>query len=145
MVAHASAIDPEWIDADLEGVKRKGCPESYLPPKGFAGFSSEFRKETGERRSALRDGYAVAHHDAVMTAVKAVRMSFSSTEVKVDHEQVSRALFLLNSHNSVEAAGGTLVFDEARHGDPGCKPIPIIEVPGSGSPKASDVYFTPPG
>jgi hypothetical protein len=79
--------------------------------------------------AALRDGYAVAHHDALMTAVRAIRISDDNDpDTGFSSGGVKDALFALHGENHVEAASGTLSFHDGR-GDPEGKRVPVLEFP----------------
>ncbi|MGD9484026.1 hypothetical protein WDH52_12320 [Streptomyces sp. TRM70308] len=123
-VVHASASDPAWTGEDGPAAGA---------PAGYAAFEAAFRTRlpaVGNVPTALADGYAVAHHDAVLTAVRAVRLTYSGEEgQRPSAAQTARALFLLNEDNTVDAASGTLSFSTSRGGDPGGKPVPVLEIP----------------
>ncbi|GAB3120540.1 hypothetical protein GCM10027160_36830 [Streptomyces calidiresistens] len=142
-VVHASASDPRW-SAD-----RDADPGAEWTPEGFAGFRdalAEVLPEGGDVTAALPDGYALAHHDAVMVAVEAIRVRNAAGPDRLpDPSEVRSELFKLNTANAVRAAGGTLSFTTSRAGDPGDKPIPVIEVPApeGGDAPARRPYTTP--
>lgn len=135
-VVQASATDPAWSE---EGVRSPGAPS------GFAGFLEAYASHVDYERdvgNALTDGYATANHDAVAVAVEAVRMSHQrDTASPMTGVRVREALMLLNSANAVQAAGGTLHFRIDRDGDPGCKPIAVLEAPPGKEQPAT--YETP--
>ncbi|MEE1928189.1 hypothetical protein V1J52_08275 [Streptomyces sp. TRM 70351] len=139
-VVHASASDPAWSDGD----GAEGGPEGGAPA-GYAAFEAAYATHlpgAGDTGRLLADGYAVAHHDAVMTAVRAVRLTHTGEDGRdPSAAQTARALFLLNEDNTVRAAGGTLSFSTSRGGDPGAKPVPVLEIPARGT--AHRLYVTP--
>ncbi|GAA2076266.1 hypothetical protein GCM10009801_31600 [Streptomyces albiaxialis] len=132
-VVQASASDPDWSPRGDRG-----------EPEGFAGFHGAYARyvpDTGVDE-ALRNGYAVGHHDAVMTAVRAARLPYhEAPREKLTPKRVREKLFGLNLSHKVRAAGGTLSFTVRRGGDPGGKPVPVQEMPpGKGKPPR---YTTP--
>ncbi|WP_165986266.1 amino acid ABC transporter substrate-binding protein [Streptomyces sp. YIM 98790] len=132
-VVQASANDPRWSLEEDSGA-----------PKGFAPFYRAYQEHLpGEERPAvLADGYAMAHHDALMTAVLAVRSQYSERRGELPSSaQIRPALFQLKEANAIEAASGTLQFPAAREGDPGGRPVPVIEIPDRGT--GHRVYHTP--
>ncbi|RKN10555.1 ABC transporter substrate-binding protein [Streptomyces radicis] len=134
-VVQASAMDPEWArNVDAAGA-----------PPGFRGFFEQYDTHVpyaDDVPAALEDGYAVANHDALATAVRAIRVSHAQDpEAPMTSGRVGDALFLLNLGNAVEAASGTLHFTTDRHGDPGGKPVPVLETPPSPSPP--ELHVTP--
>ncbi|WP_280426826.1 ABC transporter substrate-binding protein [Nocardia carnea] len=73
----------------------------------------------------LDDFAAIMEHDAVVTAVQAIRNAAAYVGEIVDSGPVLQAMKGLHSDRKFLAAGGTLSFDE--HGLPMDKPIPILE------------------
>ncbi|MQS08602.1 hypothetical protein [Streptomyces alkaliphilus] len=137
-LVQAAAVDPRGPTGEETGGET---------PEGFAGFLEGHTKALApEKQDAaldtIRDGYAVIHHDAVMTAVRAARMAYAEAPTEeLQAEGVANALFLLNSGNTVSGAGGTLSFTEELRGEPGGRPLPVIETPsGPGHPAT---YLTP--
>ncbi|WP_226962021.1 MULTISPECIES: type 1 periplasmic-binding domain-containing protein [Streptomyces] len=135
-VVQASAMDPAW-SAD-------GGANSEAPA-GFADFYAAFDEHVPFEEdvpAALRDGYAVANHDALAVAVQAIRLTHAQApEEPLTPSRVTDALFLLHLDNAVPAASGTLEFTVDRAGDPGGKPVPIIETPPGDERPA--LYTTP--
>ncbi|WP_148046304.1 ABC transporter substrate-binding protein [Halostreptopolyspora alba] len=130
-VVHASASDPEW---------HRGGPGV---PDGFSGLHEAYEEYVGDPASGLVNGYAVAHHDAVLTAVKAIRLHNRKEGVTAaSAEEVRKSLFRLNSQHSVGGAGGTLSFSKTRGGDPGGKVVPVIEIPRADGDEPR-LYTTP--
>ncbi|SFC89608.1 ABC transporter substrate-binding protein [Streptomyces aidingensis] len=132
-VVQASANDPRWSLEEDSGA-----------PAGFAPFYRAHQEYLGGQGlpAELSDGYALAHHDALMTAVLAIRSQYSERRGELPSSaQIRPALFQLKDGNSVKAASGSLQFPAARAGDPGGRPVPVIEIPdrGTGHP----VHHTP--
>jgi hypothetical protein len=122
-VVHASATDHgTWIR------------EPHRAPPRYAEFLAAFRDEDFDE-AALWDGYALMHHDAVVTAVKAVRAAGTSTGRKVPKlADVRDQLGRLNGINVVPAASGDLTFAPGSRGWPGGKTIPVVQVPVDARP-----------
>ena len=135
-VAQASATDPGWTTGD--------APQEEIPV-GYPDFDQQYRTwlpHLTDHDAALHNGYAVANHDALAIAVRAVRVSHAQDPDSVmTSVRVRNALFVLQLDNVVRGASGSLSFTEARAGDPGGKPIPVIESPpGETRPRQ---YLTP--
>ncbi|MDB1086573.1 hypothetical protein PJ985_03200 [Streptomyces sp. ACA25] len=136
-IVQASAMDPQWF-----GEEDAGSPA----PNGFEHFHLAFAEHVGHRteaqvKAALRDGYAVANHDAMYAAVRAIRTGHGERQERGEPTTpagVREALFRLEN---VQAASGTLSFPEERGGDPGGKPLPVIELPAGGA--GGETYVTP--
>ena len=79
----------------------------------------------------LDDGYAIMHHDALATAVTAIRLASSPTDggQSVTAADVGSQLLNLNSAYKVRGGSGTLIFSSRREGNAGNKPVPIVSVP----------------
>jgi hypothetical protein len=133
-VVQASAMDPSWYAED-----------GAEPPRGYRPFVEEYRTRlphVADPGAALENGYAIANHDALATAVRAIRVSHAEDpQAPMTGARVRHAFFLLHLDNAVEGAGGTLSFTTDRQGDPGGKPVPVIETPaGAVRP---ELYVTP--
>ncbi|MBF6047683.1 hypothetical protein GO001_20970 [Streptomyces sp. NRRL B-1677] len=128
-ILEASATDTEqWI-------RGNGAPGGFKP------FLQSFRDLKFPDKE-LADGYAVMHHDAVLTAVWALRMVTGQTGRETPGVQdVFNQLTNLHDAAVVPAASGDLSFDDASDGWPHNKPVPIIQVPG-GSPDSGPLYKT---
>lgn len=74
----------------------------------------------------LDDGVAIMAHDAVLTAVRAARLSAGPNPRRVSHEDVLQAMYGLHGAQALSGASGTLSFDE--HGDPIDKPVPVMQL-----------------
>ncbi|MFC5146683.1 ABC transporter substrate-binding protein [Streptomyces aureoversilis] len=111
-------------------------------PSGFKSFHQSFRDLKFPDKE-LTDGYAVMHHDSVLTAVWALRMVTGQTGREAPSVQdVYNQLTNLHDAAVVPAASGDLSFDDASDGWPHNKPVPIIQAPG-GSPGPGPLYKTP--
>ncbi|WP_344259748.1 hypothetical protein [Streptomyces sodiiphilus] len=157
-MVYASSYDPGW---------RADAREGEPVPVGFADFHRAFVEHLGEEDlsalesgdtergqgskapdaevyAALSNGYAVAHHDAVMAAVQAIRLSNEDNDGgDISAERVIQVQFNLNIDNVVEGAGGSLEFRPDRNGDPTGKLVPVIELPPAGN--RIDPYVTGSG
>ena len=131
-VVQASASDPGWAPG--------GGPEV---PRGFAEFDKAYKDFLPDTDvdQALRNGYAVGHHDALVTAIDAARLSYAQDKTKVTTGLVKQKFFDLNISNKVEAASGTLSFTAGTGGNPGGKPVPVQEMPPG--KKKPPLYTTP--
>ncbi|RLU87487.1 hypothetical protein CTZ27_22935 [Streptomyces griseocarneus] len=111
-------------------------------PKDFPAFHQGFH-DLKFSDQELADGYAIMHHDAVLTAALATRIVVNETSVNDPRAQdVFHQITNFHDASTVPAASGTLSFDDASRGWPHNKPVPIIQVPaGSGSPEPP--YYTP--
>ncbi|MFI9237545.1 hypothetical protein [Streptomyces cinnamoneus] len=119
-ILEASATDSErWI----KGVHA---------PSGFKPFHQSFQ-DLKFPDAALSDGYAIMHHDAVLTAVWATRIVTAQTgRENPDVQDVFNQITNLHDAGRVPAAGGELSFDDASAGWPHNKPVPMIQVPATG-------------
>lgn len=140
-IVQASAMDPAWVRQAETGAVGDA-------PDGFLGFYHDFDTYVdyyvakSAVSAAVLDGYAVANHDATATAVRAIRTAHQQDpELALTSERVVPALLQPQMENAVEVAGGTLSFTLERQGDPGGKPVPILETPAG--PTRPDLYTTP--
>lgn len=139
-VVYADASDPcGWL---------KNMPGT---PDGFREFKKYFEDELGFNVEHLYDGEAIANHDAVLTAARAIRLA----DVSIPEPGVPKAEDVLNQmlnlyeNSEVFGAGGTLSFssrgaDDAESANPVGKPIPVLEFPSSGNCPAvsGNLYVT---
>ena len=117
----ASATHPGWSDGTAEA------------PPGFGEFRDHYAELFSPDRTRLDDGYAVMHHDAVATAVHAVRLAADEEGVEgLVPRAVGNRLFHLHGVLAVQGASGTLEFTDARGGNPGGKYVPVIVLPEDG-------------
>jgi hypothetical protein len=137
-VVYASATDARHWAA--------GVP---CTPPHFADFYTAF---TGLKFNPadLDDGDAIATHDSVLTAVKAIRLAYaseagSSQALPKPQDVLSQLLNLNNKAEVVPAAAGDLSFSYsgANTGNPEGKPIPVLKIPADVPPPSScPVYIT---
>lgn len=116
-------------------------------PPHFADFRAAFTG-LGFDSKHLDDGDAIATHDAVLTAAKAVRLAYASESgpdpaLPKPQDVLGQLLNLNNKSEVVPAAAGDLSFSYrgADTGNPECKPIPVLRVPPEAPPAA--VFTTP--
>jgi hypothetical protein len=112
------------------------------PPDHFADFYQVFHDELGFADASLRDGYAIVHHDAVLTAVWATRL-VTEQGGPATPDNTSAMMQDLSHAGAVPGASGTLSFDDRRKGWPTGRPVPIVRVPADGSVPITPVYITP--
>ncbi len=115
-------------------------------PKNFSDFQSRFG-ELGFDPARL-DGDTLSNHDAVATAVMAIRLAAPPNSVPTPTSVLGQ-LLNLNNQNFVPGASGQLSFsfrgdqqgDES--GNPCGKPIPILEIaPPAPSAEPEPIYVT---
>jgi hypothetical protein len=109
-----------------------------------AGFDAFYRAFTGNFPDTdLTDGYALGHHDAVATAVWAIRRFALQAPGRIPSgtDILGQIINLNEGAHAVPAAGGTLTFDDASGGWPHGKKIAIIQIPTAGYSPPS--YTTP--
>ncbi|MEV7467582.1 ABC transporter substrate-binding protein [Streptomyces kronopolitis] len=98
-------------------------------PSGFKPFLQALR-DLKFSDAVMDDGYAIMHHDAVLTAVWATRNVTGQTgKVAPDVQDVYNEITNLHDASTVPAASGELSFDDASQGWPHNKPIPVIQLP----------------
>lgn len=95
----SSADAPAWIR------NRPGTPG------GFADFLKVYRDEEKYLASTLDDGYAVMYHDAVASAVRAIRMAVPRDNIPTANWVQSQFTNLVLA-NETAGATGTLTFGE---------------------------------
>ncbi|GAA5094897.1 ABC transporter substrate-binding protein [Nocardia iowensis] len=81
----------------------------------------------------LEDNFAIISHDAVVTAVQAIRQAAGAAGNVVRPEDVLQSMNRLHGATAVRGASGTLDFDEI--GNPVNKPIPMLRVLPGKSPE----------
>ncbi|MGH3625705.1 MAG: hypothetical protein ACRDQ5_28690, partial [Sciscionella sp.] len=124
----------------------KGIPNT---PAHFVEFRSAFVNR-GFDQDDIVDGDAIATHDAVLTAVKAIRLAYGSALVRnhvtLPHPRdVGSQLLNLNNQSSVvPAAAGDIrfAFRGGKTGEPINKPIPVLTIPPGEQENPQDVYVT---
>ncbi|BDH11844.1 ABC transporter substrate-binding protein [Streptomyces hygroscopicus] len=98
-------------------------------PSGFKPFHQALR-DLNFKDSVMDDGYAIMHHDAVLTAIWATRNVTGQTGKEApDIQDVYNEITNLHDASTVPAAGGELSFDDASNGWPHNKPVPVIRLP----------------
>ncbi|WP_329179500.1 ABC transporter substrate-binding protein [Streptomyces decoyicus] len=98
-------------------------------PSGFKPFHQALR-DLNFKDSVMDDGYAIMHHDAVLTAIWATRNVTGQTGKEApDVQDVYNEITNLHDASTVPAAGGELSFDDASNGWPHNKPVPVIRLP----------------
>jgi ABC-type branched-subunit amino acid transport system substrate-binding protein len=95
---------------------------------GYEPFHRIFVDQLGFREEDLRNGYSIMHHDAMMTAVWAIRLAPLQAHGVPVREDVFQMLKALHGVNAIPAASGTLSFTDAS-GWPSGKLIPIQHYP----------------
>jgi ABC-type branched-subunit amino acid transport system substrate-binding protein len=133
-VRYAAGSDPGWATGATEA------------PPDFEAFHSHYNQLVSTDPAGLSDGYAVTYHDALATAIAAVRIT-NPWEVSAPlPRDVRENLLLLNSEQVVRGATGTLSFASNRGGNPGGKWVPVVPLPYSpdpAGPPVEDTYVTP--
>ncbi|ADD43410.1 ABC transporter substrate-binding protein [Stackebrandtia nassauensis] len=127
----ATSYDPTWIDT----------PEAA--PDGFGKFLEQYEGLIGTDTTALDNGYGVNNHDAMLAAIKAVRIANPGQAEPPLPSDVRDHLLLLNGVNAVRGATGTLSFNANRGGNPGGKFVPVIPIPTPKDYDPKDTYKTP--
>jgi len=160
----AVAIGPDQLDPDgplakemaaanvgvvvASATNNRGWGEGSAAPAGYRDFHDYYRETLGFPEDALVDGYAIMHHDAVLTAVWAVRQLFEESEGDVGSvrpQNVKNRIASLHGMWSVPAASGQLSFGDVTStgGRPHGKPVPLIEVTVPAGATPPPVYETP--
>jgi ABC-type branched-subunit amino acid transport system substrate-binding protein len=130
-VRYAAGSDPGWATGATEA------------PADFAAFHAHYSRLVDPDPAGLSDGYAVTYHDALATAIGAVRIT-NPWEVEAPlPEDVREHLLLLNSEQVVRGATGSLSFASNRGGNPGGKWVPVVSLPYPQDPPAEATYVTP--
>jgi ABC-type branched-subunit amino acid transport system substrate-binding protein len=137
-VVYASSTDAAGWEANVPGT-----------PPHFAGFYNAF-KSLGFNPADLDDGDAIATHDSVFTAAKAVRLAYASESgsdpaLPKPQDVLNQLLNLNNKAEVVPAAAGDLSFSYsgANTGNPEGEPIPVLKFPaGTLSQDTGPVYTT---
>ncbi|AXB47945.1 ABC transporter substrate-binding protein [Amycolatopsis albispora] len=106
-----STTPEEFSRVSVEGFRQPGCEDC---------FEAMF---PGER---LDDGVAILAHDAVLTAVWAVRHSVANPAGQVTARDVLQVRNRLHGELAIPGASGRISFDD--RGDPVNKAVPILRV-----------------
>ncbi|MFD0634306.1 hypothetical protein ACFQ9X_24860 [Catenulispora yoronensis] len=120
-------------------------------PQHFADFATTFRK-LGFPDADLSDGGAIATHDSVLVAARAVRLAAqagSGRGLQPKAADVFNEVLNMNNQYVVPSASGDLSYyyradDPAASSDPGGRPLPVIAIPAAppwASPTPS-IYMT---
>jgi ABC-type branched-subunit amino acid transport system substrate-binding protein len=119
-----------------------------LPPTGYRAFQETLQAQFRDQaEDAIVDGYAVMHHDAVLTMVHAIRTSVQPTErntVVPEPKEVFSQITNLNGALAVPGASGTLSYSSVNLGRAEGKVVPVLRTTPSGSVEAipGPVYQT---
>ncbi|GAA2265066.1 hypothetical protein GCM10010430_57450 [Kitasatospora cystarginea] len=111
-------------------------PDAWqLRPQSYARTATAAFETGGEFPSAfphetLADGQAIMGHDAVLTAVSAIRAAATGGADRVTGQDVVQMLTLLYGAKAVSGASGLISLDS--HGNPMNKAIPIVELSPDG-------------
>lgn len=121
LVRASATASTQWI-ADKTG-----------QPTEFPRFQKSFEILKFEDPD-LRDGYAIMHHDAVLTAILATRSFTAGTSTKAppvapNHHDVLNQIKNMNQANQAALASGTVSFDNNSCGWPSGKPILMLTFP----------------
>ncbi|MCM3883375.1 protein kinase [Frankia sp. R82] len=107
----------------------------------YSRFRADFLSQ-GFGAADLDDGWVILTHDAMATAIKAIRAVTGQSAALPTKEQVRDALSLLNTQNSsIPGAGGTFEID-SQSGDSFGRPVPLIEMDAD-HPRNVLTTFTP--
>lgn len=133
-VVYATETDPQGWVKDAPGT-----------PRFFKAFYDEFRR-LGFSPAHLDDGGAISIHDALLIAAKAARLSTRSQPGNAvpNHADVLNQMLNLNTLDEVSGAAGQLSFSYRgdASGNPGNKPLPVIEIPSAAAAQTAEVYHT---
>lgn len=92
--------------------------------------------------NSLEDFAAVMEHDAVLTAVTAIRRAATNNDTSVQPGEVLQEMKGLHGATAIKGASGTLSFDE--DGLPISKPIPILQARVGQEPQYMGLVMTDP-
>jgi hypothetical protein len=138
-VIHAGSVDTRAWDDDSD-LCRNGVPPHY------ADFRTAFHDaQTGFPGESLADGYAIMHHDALLAAATAIRLSSPDPAARTPKAvDVRSQLLNLSVDHKIQGAGGELSFSRATGGNPDGKPVPVIHIPSSAEQLSTcgEVYVT---
>lgn len=139
VAANVTAVYASSVDDDRW---RAGAPDAPHYQDFHTAFTEHFKS------AFLDDGYAVMHHDAVVTAARAIRLAAEQSK-NADRlptpGDVRSQLLNLNNAYQVPAASGQISFSAKTKGNPGGKPVPVLQVPPPAAGPATTPYFTPAG
>lgn len=117
-------------------------------PAGYKEFHDYYSNVLHLPETALADGYAIMHHDALLTAIWTARRLYEENngDLRTLAPQNFRdRLGGLHGTSAIPAAGGQLTFDDLpkSQGRPHGKPVPLIEIPAPADPGSLPHYTTP--
>jgi hypothetical protein len=96
MIVAISSNSPDWVN------------NSPMTPPGFAAFLKAYNSH-GFTATDLPDGYAITHHDALVTAVQAIRLAGEDKATQIPNpDDVATQFAQLNYGHMVQAASGVL-------------------------------------
>jgi hypothetical protein len=137
-VFFASPANPAaWTSVDARVPGSVGAPV----PAGFTEFLRSY-KAHGFPVEDLNDGMAIAHHDALATAARAIRLGTDDHEPpsRADlHDRFSRLVLAFK----VNGASGTLSFPKTAQGRAVGRFIPIVQLGRETQPAGLPERFTP--
>lgn len=117
-------------------------------PSHFAEFQSEFTGRAQEPSDDMSDGYALALHDAVATAVIAARLAYTAGDPngggQVTNDIVLRQLNNLVGVDVVPGAAGNIAFPLPNNGAPSNKPVPVLTIPPTPGAPVPSAACSPP-
>jgi ABC-type branched-subunit amino acid transport system substrate-binding protein len=105
---------------------------------GYTAFHRAFVDQLRFSETDLANGYSIMHHDAMMSAVWAIRLAPKARNGVPVREDVYQMLKALHGVNAVPAASGTLSFGDGS-GWPSGKLVPVQQYP----PDGTDIDRTP--
>jgi hypothetical protein len=99
-------------DITLVYASSSGFLDEVDAPPGYARFVAAYHEYASGDDADLTDGYAIAHHDALVTAAQAIRLATSSppTRIPGPAQVASDGFGRLDLAYEVPAASGTLRF-----------------------------------
>jgi hypothetical protein len=117
-------------------------------PDHFAGFLSAFTGLAKEPVGDIDDGYAIALHDVVATAVMATRLAYTAGSptggAALTHNSVLQQLYNLVNSDYVPGAAGDITFPSKNNGDPSHKPLPVLTIPPAVGAQVPSTACPPP-
>lgn len=117
-------------------------------PDHFAGFLAGFTSRAKEPVGDIDDGYALALHDAVATAVMATRLAYTAGSptggATLTHNSVLQQLYNLVNSDYVPGAAGDITFPSENNGDPSHKPLPVLTIPPAEDTQVPSAACPPP-
>jgi len=126
----------------------RGWGAGHNTPPGYHTFLDYYRNVLSIPEDTLADGYAIMHHDAVITVVWAARYLFEISKgdmAGIRAANIKNEIVNIGSDHPVPAASGPLYFGDITRsgGRPHAKPVPLIEVPAGADSATLPTYTTP--